>query len=170
MIPVIETERLRLRGWRREDAAPFIGFYADAELSRFLGGPLDAAHAWQMMATEAGHWMLRGYGMWVVEEKDGVPFAGYCGLWEPGDWPETEIGWIILRQHQGKGYAVEAARRVRDWAYGDLKRTTLVSYIAPDNQASKHVALRLGAACEGTIELRGCRMEAFRHPGPASIN
>jgi RimJ/RimL family protein N-acetyltransferase len=170
MIPVIETERLRLRGWRLADAEPFVGFFADGELSRFMGGPRAAGPAWEMMATEIGHWELRGYGMWAVEEKSGASFAGYCGLWEPGDWPETEIGWIFLREHHGKGYATEAALRVRDYAYGALKRNTLVSYIAPENEASKRVARRLGAVLESTIELRGHPVEVFRHPGPKSIN
>src|SRR5690348_7207033 len=100
MIPVIETDRLRLRGWRLADAAPFADFFADGGASRFMGGPASPGRSWEIMAAEIGHWSLRGYGMWAVEEKGGAPFAGYCGLWEPGDWPETEIGWIFLREHQ----------------------------------------------------------------------
>lgn len=170
MIPVIETERLRLRGWRLADAEPFARFYSDAEASRFVGGPADYGGAWRLMAAEAGHWILRGYGMWVAEEKDGASFTGLCGLWEPGDWPETEIGWIFLPEHHGKGYATEAARRVRDFAYDDLNRSTLVSYIHPENEASKRVAKRLGAFHESDMELRGQPVEVFRHPGPATIN
>jgi RimJ/RimL family protein N-acetyltransferase len=169
VIPVIETERLKLREWRLSDADPFVRFFADREFSRFVGGPLDAGKAWQMMATEAGHWELRGFGMWVVEVKGGPAFAGYCGLWEPGDWPETEIGWIFSREHHGKGYATEAGRRVRDWAYRELKKTTLVSYIHPENEASKQVAKRLGAFQEKRMQLRGHPVEVFRHPAPESI-
>ena len=170
MTPVLETERLRLRGWLAADIEPLARFYADAELSRFVGGPLDYGSAWRLLALEAGHWMLRGYGMWVIDEKDGASFAGYCGLWEPGDWPELEIGWIFRGEFQGRGYATEAALRVRDFAYGEMKRTTLVSYIDPENEPSKRVARRLGAVYEKTIELRGHTVEAFRHPGPQSIN
>jgi RimJ/RimL family protein N-acetyltransferase len=170
MTPVIETERLRMRGWRPADVEPFARFYADRELSRYVGGPLDYGAAWRLMAVEAGHWILRGYGMWVIEEKSGSAFAGFCGLWEPGDWPELEIGWIFRRECQGKGYATEAALRVRAYAYDEMKRDTLVSYIHPDNEASKRVARRLGASYESTIELRGHPAEVFRHPGPKSIN
>jgi RimJ/RimL family protein N-acetyltransferase len=169
LVPVIETERLTLRGWRLDDAAPFARLYADAEASRYVGGPANAGDAWRLMAAEAGHWVLRGYGMWVVEEKGGAPFTGLCGLWEPGDWPELEVGWIFLPDFHGRGYATEAGRRVRDYAYGVLGATTLVSYIHPDNEPSKRVARRLGAACEETIELRGAPVEVFRHPGPQDI-
>jgi RimJ/RimL family protein N-acetyltransferase len=169
MIPVIETERLILRGWTLADAEPFARFYGD-EASRFVGGPVDAAEAWRLMAAEAGHWVLRGYGMWAVEEKGGSRFAGLCGLWEPGDWPELEIGWIFLPEHHGKGFATEAARRVRDYAYGEMKRQTLVSYIHPDNAPSKRVARRLGAYCEETIELHGHTVDVYRHPGPETLN
>jgi RimJ/RimL family protein N-acetyltransferase len=170
MIPVLETERLILRGWHATDLEPFARFYSDGELSHFVGGPLDYGSVWRLLATEIGHWILRGYGMWVIEEKGGSPFAGYCGLWEPGDWPELEIGWIFNREFHGKGYATEAALRVREYAYGELKRNTLVSYIDPENEASKRVARRLGASYESTIELRGHPAEIFRHPGPKSIN
>lgn len=170
MIPVLETGRLILRGWRSEDVGPFVQFFADEQLSQFVGGPLAPGRAWQMMATQIGHWSIRGFGMWAVEEKNGVEFAGYCGLWEPGDWPETEIGWIFLRQHHGKGFATEAASRVRAYAYDELKRNTLVSYIHPENEASKRVAKRLGAVFERTIELRGTVVEAFRHPGPKPLH
>lgn len=168
--PAIETERLRLRGWRLDDVEPFTRFYADASASRFVGGPASTGPAWQLMATEVGHWVLRGYGMWAVEEKSTASFAGFCGLWHPGDWPELEIGWILLPEHHGKGYATEAARRARDYAYAELGQSTLVSYIHPDNEASKRVARRLGAIHEETIELRGHPAEVFRHPSPETIN
>jgi RimJ/RimL family protein N-acetyltransferase len=170
MIPVLETERLILRDWKLADAEAFVGFFADGGASRFMGGPVARGRAWEIMAAEIGHWSLRGYGMWAVEEKNGAAFAGYCGLWEPGDWPETEIGWIFLPEHQGKGFATEAGRRVRDWAYAELKRKTLVSYIHPQNEASKRVATRLGAFHERSMELRGQPVDVFRHPAPATIN
>jgi RimJ/RimL family protein N-acetyltransferase len=170
MIPVLETERLILRGWGPGDADPMADIYADEALSRFIGGPLDYDGTWCALATEVGHWHLRGYGMWALEEKDGAPFVGFCGLWEPAGWPELEVGWALAGAYHGRGYATEAAERARRYAYGELKAETLVSYIHPDNEPSKRVARRLGAVHDDTIELRGHPAEVFRHPAPQTIN
>ncbi len=166
MIPILETERLVMREWRLEDSGPMADFYADAELSRWVGGPGDAGAAWRACAVEAGHWVLRGFGQWVLEEKASGAMVGYAGLCQPCDLPELQIAWALFRAFHGRGYATEAAGRACGHAYLEMRRTTLVSYIAPDNHASKRVAMRLGAAHEQTIELAGEPAEVFRHPGP----
>ncbi len=168
-IPVLESERLVLRGWGIADAEPMAALYADAPLARFIGGPGDAGTAWRFCAMEIGHWVMRGFGVWAIEEKDSGAMAGFAGLWHPCDWPELEIGWALLRPFHGKGYATEAARRARDHAYNVMGRTTMVSYIAPDNDASQRVAERLGAHHETTIELRGKTAQVWRHPGPGDL-
>ena len=165
-IPLLESARLMLRGWTLDDVEPMAALLADEPLARFIGGPGDTGSAWRFCATELGHWVLRGYGVWAVEEKATGAMAGFAGFWHPGDWPEFEIGWGLLRPFHGRGYATEAARRARDHAYGEMGRTTMVSYIAPDNDASQQVARRLGAHHETTIELRGKTAQVWRHPGP----
>lgn len=167
-VPAIETERLRLREWRDEDLAPFAAFCADADTVRFLGGPGDAADAWRRMAIQAGHWALRGYGAWALEEKSSQAWIGYCGLWSPHAWPEREVMWGLAPTARGRGYATEAARRARAFAYGQLGWTTLISCIAPENAASQRVAQRLGATPERSIELRGRTAGIYRHPGPST--
>lgn len=170
MTPVLETERLIMRGWRLDDAEPLAAIYRDEDLVRYAGGRLDFGGSWRMMATQVGHWVLRGYGNWALEEKSSASFVGLCGLWEPGDWPELEMGWSLARAFHGRGYATEAAARARRFAYGELSKHTLVSYIHPDNEPSKRVARRLGAVHEKTIELPRFTAEVFRHPGPNEIN
>ncbi len=170
MIPVLETERLIMRGWRLEDAAPLADIYGDENLARFVGGRLDYGGSWRLLAAQAGHWALRGYGNWALEDRSSASFVGLCGLWEPGDWPETEIGWVLARAFHGRGYAFEAATEARRFAYAEFGRQTLVSYIRPDNAPSRRLAARLGASFESKIELRDHVTDVFRHPGPNDIN
>ncbi|MGJ3263778.1 MAG: GNAT family N-acetyltransferase [Salinarimonas sp.] len=169
-IPRLETERLVLRAWREADFEPFAAFYADAESARHVGGVDDRIGAWRRMASYAGHWQLRGYGFWALEETASGSFVGYCGLWFPEGWPEPEIGWGLMPAFRGRGYVIEAARRVRDHAYRDLGWTTLISSIDPDNHASARVAQRLGARRDGTFDLRGEVMGIWRHPGPDALD
>jgi RimJ/RimL family protein N-acetyltransferase len=166
MHPVLETARLRLRPWREEDFDPFAAFCADEESRRYLGGVSGRPDAWRSMAVIVGHWTLRGYGIWVIEDKATGAFAGYSGLWNPEGWPGPEVTWSVCAAFRRRGYAVEAAQRARDFAYDELKWSTAVSVIHPDNTASQRVAARLGAAIEKHSELRGSPVDVYRHPGP----
>jgi RimJ/RimL family protein N-acetyltransferase len=63
----------------------------------------------------------------------------------PPEYPERELGWVILEGFEGKGYAFEAAKLARAYAFETLKFETLVSYIDPDNARSIRLAEKLGA-------------------------
>ena len=152
----LETERLTLRMWRNEDFEAYARICADPEVMRYLGGkaftPLEA---WRHMAFLVGHWHLLGYGHWAVEEKASGDVIGRLGFLNPEGWPGFEIGWTIAREHWGKGYAVEGARRALEYAFTELDRDHVISLIHPENLASIKVAERLGEKLEGKTELLG---------------
>ena len=168
MVPELETERLRLRAWRERDIDAYAAFCASEATARFVGGVCGREDAWRRMAMLMGHWSLRGYGPWVIEDKSEAAFAGYGGLWNPLGWPEPEIMWGLPTAFQGRGYATEAARCARDFAYATLGWRTAVSYIADENLPSQRVAARLGAVRERNVELRGRSVGVHRHPGARS--
>ena len=149
----LETARLRLRQWREADFDAFARYYADAETARFVGGLKDPDQAWRHMALQVGHWRLRGFGYWALEEKSSEAFIGSAGLWQSPGWPELELGYWLMKEQQGKGYANEACLRCIEYARNTLRARSLVSYIDPRNESSIRVAQRLGAVYDGTIEL-----------------
>ena len=118
----------------------FASVYTDAEQSKFIGGPLSIDDAWRRMALFVGHWALRGYGIWVLENKETGGFVGWSGLWFPKEFPGQEIGWTLLPAFRGKGFAREAGLRARAYAYDTLKWNTVISLIHVDNTPSKRVA------------------------------
>jgi len=150
---MIETPRLILRDWRPEDFERYYEFYQDEEMSRYVGGISNAEQAWRRLAGVIGHWTLRGYGYWAVEEKSSQRLAGCIGLWYSASWPEIELGYWLMSDMQGKGYAQEAGARCLRYGFEKLGCKSLVSYIHPDNEMSKKVALRLGGQYEDTKEL-----------------
>jgi RimJ/RimL family protein N-acetyltransferase len=78
--------------------------------------------------------------------------------------------WGLAAHVHGRGYATEAARRAREFAYRELGWTTLTSYIDPRNEPSLRVAQRLGAAHERDIELGDNPVGLYRHPGPQKLH
>ena len=152
-IPVLETDRLRLRGWTDDDLDDLAAIYADREVTRWIGipEPLDRAGTWRRLALFAGHWSLRGYGPWAVEERGGGSVIGHVGLWQPDGWPGLEVGWTLGRPWQGRGYATEAARASLGFAFGQLGAERVVSIIDPANRPSTRVAERIGERFERLI-------------------
>ena len=165
----LHTDRLTLRPFRDEDHAPYADFLADKNCTRYLGGTRDAEVAWRVLAAFCGHWYLRGYGPFAVEDKATEAFVGYCGPWFPHGKPEQEIIWGTMPDAQRNGYAAEAARAARHWVYKTCGWPVAVSYIMPENIASRRVAEKLGAAIDGTITYGEYTLEVWRHPPATKV-
>ncbi|MGI9369069.1 MAG: GNAT family N-acetyltransferase [Ruegeria sp.] len=158
-----------LRAPCEDDLNADVEFFA-SEAARFVGGPLRRDETWRLVASLLGHWVLRGYGYWSVDEKETGLYAGRIGLWFPDGWPEPEVGWSLLNRATGKGYATEAALAARSYAYDVLGWDTAISLIDLDNMASKAVAKRLGAQFEYHYEHpKFGTTEIWRHPSPSDL-
>jgi RimJ/RimL family protein N-acetyltransferase len=153
----LETERLILRMFREADFEAHALICSEPEVMRFLGEgrPLDRFEAWRSMAMILGHWQLRGYGPWAVEERSSGKYIGRIGFFYPEGWPGFELGWVLGREYWGQGYASEGARRALDYAFAEMGRDHVISLIHPDNSPSIKVAERLGEKIEGQTELFG---------------
>ncbi len=166
--PVLTTERLVLRAPVLADFEAFAGYQA-SERSRFTGGPLTRELAWRAFGHLAGHWVLRGWGPFVVE-LDGEAL-GSVGPFFPEGWPEPEIAWTLWRAPaEGRGHAFEAAQAARDFAYRRLGWTTAISMIDPDNARSVALARRMGCTPDGTFtHERFGLCHIWRHPAPERV-
>ena len=150
LVPFIETERMILREFREEDFPAYEKLAANPDIMRFLGGKtMNQVEAWRHMAFLVGHWTLRGYGYFALEEKESGQFIGRAGFTNPIGWPGFELGWTIAPSHQRRGLAFEAAQRLLRFAFDDLDREHVISLIHPDNTPSRRVAEKLGQSVEG---------------------
>src|SRR5215210_2144632 len=113
------------------------------------------------MALMVGHWHLRGYGHWAIEEKSSGLFAGRLGFFNPQGWPGFEIGWTLGREFWGRGYATEAGRRALEYASTELDKDHVISCIHPDNTLSIRVAERLSETLEGEAEILGTKVLVY---------
>jgi RimJ/RimL family protein N-acetyltransferase len=164
-VPRLETERLILRAVEARDVEPYLAMMGDPEVTRFLGDghPLSRSDAWRQLAMLAGHWVLRGCGMWVVEEKHTGAFVGRIGCLEPEGWPGFEIGYVLAQPAWGRGYAREGATAALRHAREVLGRERIISLIRPGNTGSIAVATSLGAVVAERIELFGAATDVYRY-------
>ncbi|MEM7268764.1 MAG: GNAT family N-acetyltransferase [Pseudomonadota bacterium] len=142
--PILETERLIMRANKPEDFEAYASFYA-SDRALLRGGIKDREAAWYMFAAEIGHWSIRGYGFWAVEEKATGLYCGQVGLWNPEGWAAPEVGWLMMESSEGRGIAYEAALRARAYAYDDLGWEQAASCISDGNHRSIKLAERMGA-------------------------
>ena len=149
--PTLETERLILRAWRKDDFRPNHAIVGDDEVMRFVGGKgLSEEECWRRMAASVGMWDLLGFGGWAVVRKSDEKIVGMVSLFnawrdlEPHFGGEPEMGWIFSREVHGQGKAGEACRAVLEWADANLQPTPIWAIIAPENDASMNLAFRLG--------------------------
>ena len=160
----LESDRLLLRQFQDDDWEDMHEYYSDDLATTFTyKRGLDEGETWRTMCSMIGHWQLRGFGPYAVEEKASGKVMGTVGFWYPNDWPEAEIKWGLARQFWGKGFAREAAGMVHAAGLEHLPGVALISLIHNDNKASIGVALSIGASLESAVEYEGEPHGVFRH-------
>lgn len=159
------TERLILRQFAEDDWHDLHDYFSDPAATRYtFGRALSEGETWRALCSMIGHWELRRYGPYAIEEKASDRVIGICGFWFPNDWPEPEIKWALAPAYWGKGYAKEAALAVQKAGREYMPDTPLISFIDSANQASIRLAQSLGARLEKETEFRGGTWHVYRHP------
>ena len=156
-VPVLHTERLLLRGFTHEDFEPFARIVSDPEVVRYLdnGAPISREDCWRGMALFIGHWHLRGYGWWAVEDRHSGEFLGRIGLYNPEGWPGIEVGWLLRQDVWGAGLATEGATAALDFAFDVVGAGHVISLIDTRNARSIRVAEKIGEHFEEDLDFKG---------------
>ncbi|MBE9636060.1 GNAT family N-acetyltransferase [Salipiger mangrovisoli] len=151
LVPVLETERLILRGHRADDFEAVSRMWADPRVVAHISGvPSTREQAWARLLRYTGHWLHLGFGYWAVTDRaDGtflgeVGFADYRRDTEPDLAGVPEAGWVFAVHAHGKGYATEAVTAMLRWADATLGHAATVAMFEPAHAASIHVARKVG--------------------------
>jgi [ribosomal protein S5]-alanine N-acetyltransferase len=161
--PTLETERLLLRPFSEADVEPLFALMQDADVMRYVGDRRvpTLQETWRSVSSWIGHWALRGYGQWAIEEHGSGDVIGRAGLINPVDWPGAEVGYLLGRRWWGRGYATDAAGAAMSWGFRTIGFDRLISLIDPANAPSIAVAVRLGETLQGETELWGNRVLVY---------
>ena len=149
-VPVLETGRLVLRGYRLEDFQSHAAIWADPRTRRYFEGEYSEEDIWLRFLRNFGQWALFGYGYWGIEDKASGRFIGAVGFFQakrPCDLPyrdQPETGWVIAPDFHGKGLAREAVAAAMAWGDRNIEAPQSWCMINPDNAPSRRVAEAAG--------------------------
>jgi RimJ/RimL family protein N-acetyltransferase len=145
---MLHTSRLLLRPWRDQDIAGMVAMNADPRVMEHFLGTLTPAEIQAMVARSQQHFIHHGFGLWAVEAVGIADFLGFVGLsvpkFESHFTPCVEVGWRLLHEHWGRGYATAAARAALAFGFEDRNLEQIVSFTVPANHRSRRVMERLG--------------------------
>ena len=169
--PVIQTERLRLRPWRKSDFRPYHALLQHPDVYKHFGpDPMGEEECWRRLAASIGMWDLLGFGGWAVERSGDKKLIGTLSLFnawralEPEFGEEPEMGWIFSSEVHGQGMAGEACRAVLGWAEANLQPTPIWAIIAPENAPSLKLAEKLGFEFHNDTSYHGDPTLVLRRP------
>lgn len=143
---ILETERLYMREMTQEDFSALCRIMQDEEVMYAYEGAFNDEEVQGWLDRQRMRYQKLGFGLWAVVLKESNEMIGQCGLtMQP--WKEEEvleIGYLFQRAFWHKGYAAEAARGCKKYAFEVLKAKEVCSIIRDTNTASRRVALRNG--------------------------
>lgn len=143
---ILETERLYLRKMNQSDYDALSKMLQDEETMYAYEGAFSDEETQEWLDRQIGRYREYGFGLWAVVLKETDEMIGQCGLtmqqWN--DRRVLEIGYLLQRAYWHNGYATEAAKACKEYAFTKLDADEVCSIIRDTNTASQNVALRNG--------------------------
>ena len=155
---ILETERLSLRTWKQDDLSNLLELCSDPEVMRYFPNTLDEQGTKAFLKRLMEMYDKHGYTYFAAEQKDTGAFVGFIGLayqdYASPCTPAIDIGWRLLPEAWGNGFATEGAKACLAFGFQAKKLDTIVSVCSTTNVASERVMQRIGMTKGG----------AFKHP------
>ena len=159
---VIETERLYLRELVLEDKDKLAKVLSDVESMKFYPHPFSEEEVKNWIIWNIDNYKKYNHGLWAVILKEGNIFLGDCGITMQNIEGEVvpEMGFHIIKDYCGKGYATEAALACKKYAFEELNYSKLFSYTILENIPSQKVANKVGMSLYKYFEKNNLRQIA----------
>lgn len=154
-IPVLESERLRLRRMERKDASVMFGYWNDPEVIRYMNMPPYETEedVWEMIHLLNGLSESEDAMRWGIEMKSSGRLIGSCGfnVWELAGAYRGEIGYDLGKLYWRQGYMTEAMHLMLSFGYGTMGLNRIEALVFPENAASLSLLRSFGFREEGLL-------------------
>lgn len=157
---VIETDRLRLRAWRRSDEPVIVEMLTSIDVRRFLGGPMDRDAVTAAMANPVGE-LANSFCIALVDDDVAI---GAVSLGEQHG--EPELSYELVPAAWRQGYATEAVAAFLDWAWAQHAEPSMIAVTQTGNVRSRRLLARLGFVADAEFDEWGDSQTRYRLPRP----
>lgn len=163
-IPVLDTQRLKLRAFIPEDTEALSIILSDKEIVKYF----PRSEPWPYPVVERwinhhwDHWRKHGYGWWAVEHIEDHRLLGWCGLNVLDETGETEVLYLLDKVYWGKGLATEAVRKSIEYGFSFIQLPMIIGLVHPDNLASKRVLEKAGLRYNKRVQMWGLELEYYQ--------
>lgn len=156
-LPLIETERLRLRPLAPADLDAVHALWTDPDVRRYLwdGVTIPRETAAEVIAASEELFRRCSFGWWGLRERAGEELIGFCGLRFVGETEDVEIGFGVAPPRWGRGLATEAARACLRYAFAEKNLPRVLAVTDAANAASARVLEKLGMNFDRRAPHRG---------------
>ncbi len=165
---ILRTERLVVREMEERDLDSLYGIYAGDGMRAYTEGPSPdrEEEREKLKSYAAGAYAVRGYGLWLLEERESGNCVGQAGFtWKEGE-EYPQLGFAVAKPAQKRGYACEACRAILEYGFEKLDFTAVEAFAAEGNAASCRVLEKLGFGRIGEGIYEGRRGSRFLLKGP----
>jgi ribosomal-protein-alanine N-acetyltransferase len=146
----IETNQLRLRHFRPNDADELYRIYSNPDLFKYMSN--EKSIGWQetraVINSLIENWQQYGFGVWAVIYKRNQNLIGHCGLKFLENTSEIQLGYLLLKSYWGRGLGTEAATAALKYGFEVAKLERIVAIAKPENIASRRVMEKVGMKYE----------------------
>ncbi|WHZ05630.1 GNAT family N-acetyltransferase [Neobacillus sp. YX16] len=151
---VLETDRLILRWLRTDDAAFILELLNEPSWIRYIGDKgvrtLEDAKNY-ILSGPMNMYSQLGFGLYLVEQKQGKKPIGICGLLKRDTLENPDIGFAFLSRYQAQGFGFESASAALKYGHEQLLLKRILAITSLDNQGSSKLLEKIGMKFEGTI-------------------
>ena len=146
---IVETDRLFIRVWKEQDQSLLHTIMSDADVMRYVWDykPPTIGQIQDFVGKCIRETDEHGWTTWALILKADQSLIGYCGFLtrDYGEYKgEIEIGWLVAKEHWGKGIATEAAKAVLDFGFCKWKFQRVIASARSENTQSIKVMIKVG--------------------------
>ncbi len=162
-IPTLNTAHTKLRPFRPEDVDALFQIANQKDIFKFFPNPApwSPEKTEKFIQSQLDHWELHGFGWWGVEPLDHPELVGWNGLQYIPETDEIEVGYLISRYYQGRGWTTEGVLAGLDYGFNQLGIPSIIAIVHPENIPSQRVALKCGLSWVDRNNYFG--MDCFRY-------
>ncbi len=152
---ILDTKRCSIREMTVKDLEGLYQIYSEPSITEYMENLYENRQKEEeyTRAYIQEHYRYYGYGLWIIFDKHTGSMIGRAGITNRDGFEQPELGYMISKPFQGKGYAYEVCKAILEYCKAELEIYDLNAFVEERNLVSIHLLKKLGFTLKGEIRL-----------------